>query len=39
MSVMIGGTMLANIVGVPLGAAGGQALGRQGPFWVLAPTR
>ncbi|MFC9454184.1 MFS transporter [Streptomyces sp. NPDC056983] len=36
MSVMIGGVTLANIIGVPLGTAGGQALGWQGPFWVLA---
>ncbi|MCG7202271.1 MFS transporter [Streptomyces arenae] len=36
MGVMIGGVTLANIVGVPLGTAGGQLLGWQGPFWVLA---
>ncbi|MBV6756727.1 MFS transporter [Rhodococcus opacus] len=36
MGVMIGGVTMANVVGVPLGAAGGQALGWQGPFWVLA---
>ncbi|MFF5160674.1 MFS transporter [Streptomyces sp. NPDC000348] len=36
MGVMIGGVTLANIIGVPLGTAGGQVLGWQGPFWALA---
>ncbi|POX42957.1 hypothetical protein C3486_02840 [Streptomyces sp. Ru73] len=36
MGVMVGGTTLAHIVGVPLGTAAGQLAGRQGPFWVLA---
>ncbi|KAA9159477.1 MFS transporter [Amycolatopsis acidicola] len=36
MGVMIGGVTLANVLGVPLGTAGGQLLGWQGPFWVLA---
>ncbi|MFJ3804739.1 MFS transporter [Streptomyces sp. NPDC090088] len=35
-AVMIGGLTLANVLGVPLGTAGGQALGWRGPFWVLA---
>lgn len=30
------GAMLANVVGVPLGAFAGQAMGWRGPFWVLA---
>ncbi len=36
MGIMVGGVTLANILGVPLGTAGGQLLGWQGPFWVLA---
>lgn len=36
MGVMVGGTTLANIVGVPLGTAAGQVAGWQGPFWTLA---
>ncbi|MEV5451753.1 MFS transporter [Streptomyces sp. NPDC052535] len=35
-AVMIGGLTLANVLGVPLGTAGGQLLGWRGPFWVLA---
>ncbi|MEV6181057.1 MFS transporter [Streptomyces sp. NPDC052015] len=30
------GAMLANVVGVPLGAFAGQLLGWRGPFWALA---
>ena len=30
------GAMLANVVGVPLGAFAGQAMGWRGPFWALA---
>lgn len=30
------GAMLANVVGVPLGAFAGQTMGWRGPFWVLA---
>lgn len=36
MGVMVGGTTLANIVGVPLGTAAGQLTGWQAPFWMLA---
>ncbi|WP_308403343.1 MFS transporter [Streptomyces sp. BV286] len=36
MGVMVGGTTLANVVGVPLGTAAGQLSGWQTPFWVLA---
>ncbi|WP_327665116.1 MFS transporter [Streptomyces sp. NBC_00498] len=36
MAVMVGGTTLANVVGVPLGTAAGQLSGWQTPFWVLA---
>ena len=36
MGVMVGGLTVANVVGVPVGAALGQRLGWQGPFWVLA---
>ncbi len=31
-----GGGMLANVVGVPLGAFAGQVIGWRGPFWALA---
>ncbi|MFG2409551.1 MFS transporter [Streptomyces brevispora] len=30
------GAMLANVVGVPVGAFAGQAMGWRGPFWALA---
>lgn len=30
------GAMLANVVGVPLGAFAGQLMGWRGPFWILA---
>jgi predicted MFS family arabinose efflux permease len=36
MGVMIGGLTLANVIGVPLGTAFGEALGWRGPFWILA---
>ena len=36
LGVVLGGGMLANIIGVPLGAFAGQLIGWRGPFWVLA---
>ncbi|MGH3158614.1 MAG: MFS transporter, partial [Streptosporangiaceae bacterium] len=36
MGVMVGGLTLANVIGVPLGTAVGEALGWRGPFWILA---
>src|SRR3954447_9837458 len=30
------GAMLANVIGVPLGAFAGQLVGWRGPFWALA---
>ncbi len=36
LGVVLGGGMLANVVGVPLGAFAGQVIGWRGPFWVLA---
>jgi DHA1 family inner membrane transport protein len=36
LGIVLGGGMLANVVGVPLGAFGGQLIGWRGPFWVLA---
>ena len=36
LGVVLGGGMLANVVGVPLGAFAGQLIGWRGPFWVLA---
>ena len=36
LGVVLGGGMLANVIGVPLGAFGGQLIGWRGPFWVLA---
>lgn len=35
MGVMVGGLTLANVIGVPLGTAAGEALGWRGPFWIL----
>jgi DHA1 family inner membrane transport protein len=35
-AVVIGGTTLANVAGVPLGTWAGQAAGWRGPFWALA---
>jgi predicted MFS family arabinose efflux permease len=36
LGVVGAGAMLANVVGVPLGAFGGQLVGWRGPFWALA---
>lgn len=36
LGIVLGGGMLANAVGVPLGALAGQAMGWRGPFWILA---
>ncbi|GAA3343039.1 MFS transporter [Curtobacterium pusillum] len=36
LGIVLGGGMLANVVGVPLGAFGGQVIGWRGPFWGLA---
>ncbi len=36
LGVVLGGGMLANVVGVPLGAFAGQLMGWRGPFWALA---
>lgn len=36
MGVVTAGGMLANVVGVPLGALAGQLVGWRGPFWALA---
>ncbi|MFF4082723.1 MFS transporter [Streptomyces sp. NPDC001777] len=36
LGIVLGGGMLANVVGVPLGAFAGQVIGWRGPFWVLA---
>ncbi|WP_037322191.1 MFS transporter [Amycolatopsis thermoflava] len=36
LGVVLGGGMLANVAGVPLGTFAGQLMGWQGPFWALA---
>src|SRR3954464_5710107 len=36
LGVVGSGAMLANVVGVPLGAVAGQLVGWRGPFWALA---
>lgn len=36
LGVVLGGGMLANVIGVPLGAFAGQIIGWRGPFWILA---
>lgn len=36
LGIVLGGGMLANVVGVPLGAFAGQTIGWRGPFWILA---
>lgn len=36
LGIVLGGGMLANVVGVPLGAFAGQTIGWRGPFWALA---
>ncbi len=36
LGIVLGGGMLATVLGVPLGALAGQLIGWRGPFWVLA---
>ncbi|MCX5535120.1 MFS transporter [Streptomyces sp. NBC_00006] len=36
LGIVLGGGMLANVLGVPLGAFAGQTVGWRGPFWALA---
>lgn len=36
LGIVLGGGMLANVIGVPLGAFVGQVIGWRGPFWALA---
>jgi predicted MFS family arabinose efflux permease len=36
LGVVGAGAMLANVIGVPLGAVAGQLIGWRGPFWALA---
>ncbi|NIJ84923.1 DHA1 family inner membrane transport protein [Xanthomonas arboricola] len=36
LGIVIGGGMLANVLGVPLGSIAGQIAGWRGPFWALA---
>ncbi|MFC6065942.1 MFS transporter [Streptomyces ochraceiscleroticus] len=36
LGIVLGGGMLANVLGVPLGAFAGQIVGWRGPFWALA---
>ncbi|MBU8868066.1 MFS transporter [Paenarthrobacter aromaticivorans] len=36
LGVVLGGGMLANVIGVPLGAFAGQSIGWRGPFWILS---
>lgn len=36
LGIILGGGMLANVLGVPLGAFAGQTVGWRGPFWGLA---
>jgi predicted MFS family arabinose efflux permease len=36
LGVVLGGGMLSTVVGVPVGAVAGQAVGWRGPFWALA---
>ncbi|MEE4023345.1 MFS transporter [Gordonia sp. PKS22-38] len=35
LGIVLGGGMLANVIGVPLGAFAGQTIGWRGPFWAL----
>lgn len=35
LGIVLGGGMLANVAGVPLGSFAGQAIGWRGPFWIL----
>jgi len=36
LGIVLGGGMLANVLGVPLGTFAGQLVGWRGPFWILA---
>lgn len=36
LGIVLGGGMLANVIGVPIGAFAGQVVGWRGPFWALA---
>lgn len=36
LGIVLGGGMLANVVGVPVGSFAGQAIGWRGPFWAVA---
>ena len=36
LGIVLGGGMLSTVVGVPVGAVAGQAVGWRGPFWALA---
>lgn len=36
LGIVLGGGMLANVIGVPLGSFAGQSIGWRGPFWALA---
>lgn len=36
LGIVLGGGMLANVIGVPLGAFAGQTIGWRGTFWALA---
>ncbi|MFL6125826.1 MFS transporter [Actinophytocola sp.] len=36
LGIVLGGGMLANVIGVPLGAFAGQVIGWRGTFWALA---
>lgn len=36
LGIVLGGGMLANVVGVPIGSFAGQSIGWRGPFWALA---
>jgi predicted MFS family arabinose efflux permease len=36
LGIVLGGGMLATVLGVPMGAFGGQLVGWRGPFWALA---
>jgi predicted MFS family arabinose efflux permease len=36
LGIVLGGGMLATVVGVPLGSLAGQVVGWRGPFWTLA---
>jgi predicted MFS family arabinose efflux permease len=36
LGIVVGGAMLANVAGVPLGSFAGQTFGWRGPLWILA---